>query len=119
MLYAVLTPLSWAVRTAVAGRARAHRPRPGVPDGDDDFPPSVVPDSVVTHTVVDPSVVPVQSRGAVSHETQVVVGDGWYALSNHVVSRLAGREGYARLDAATGRPGPEAARAPRSGARHQ
>ena len=54
--------------------------------------------------VVDPSVVPVQVRALRFHETQVVVGDGWYALSNHVVSRLAGREGYARLDAATGRP---------------
>ena len=39
----------------------------------------------------------------------MVVGDGWYALSNHVVSRLAGREGYARLDAATGRPTTEGA----------
>jgi N-acetyl-1-D-myo-inositol-2-amino-2-deoxy-alpha-D-glucopyranoside deacetylase len=63
----------------------------------------VVPDAVVTHTVVDPSVVPVQSEALRCHETQVVVGEGWYALSNHVVSRLAGREGYARLDAATGR----------------
>ena len=45
-----------------------------------------------------------QSRALKYHETQVVVGEGWYALSNHVVSRLAGREGFARLDAATGRP---------------
>ncbi len=37
-----------------------------------------------------------QARALRCHETQVVVGDGWYALSNHVVSRLAGREGYAR-----------------------
>ena len=70
---------------------------------DDPFASSVVPDDVVTHTVVDPSVVPVQARALTRHETQVVVGEGWYALSNHVVSRLAGREGYARLDAATGR----------------
>jgi N-acetyl-1-D-myo-inositol-2-amino-2-deoxy-alpha-D-glucopyranoside deacetylase len=35
------------------------------------------------------------------------VGEGWYALSNHVVSRLAGREGFARLDAASGRPASE------------
>ena len=64
---------------------------------------------MVTHTVVDPSVVPVQSWALQCHETQVVVGDGWYALSNHVVARLAGREGYARLDAATGRPTTEGA----------
>ena len=80
-----------------------------VPVDDDPFASSVVPDAVVTHTVVDPSVVPVQSRALLAHETQVVVGDGWYALSNHVVSRLAGREGYARLDAATGRPTPQGA----------
>jgi N-acetyl-1-D-myo-inositol-2-amino-2-deoxy-alpha-D-glucopyranoside deacetylase len=63
-----------------------------------------VPDDVVTHAVVDPAVLPTQVRALRFHETQVVVGEGWYALSNHVVSRLAGREGYARLDAATGRP---------------
>ena len=59
--------------------------------------------------MVDPAVVPVQERALREHETQVVVGDGWYALSNHVVSRLAGREGYARLDAATGRPSTQGA----------
>ena len=75
-----------------------------VPGPDDPFASSVVPDEVVTHRVVDPSVVPVQARALLAHETQVVVGEGWYALSNHVVSRLAGREGFARLDAATGRP---------------
>ena len=50
-----------------------------------------------------------QVRALRFHETQVVVGDGWYALSNNVVSRLSGREGYARLDAATGRPVSEGA----------
>jgi N-acetyl-1-D-myo-inositol-2-amino-2-deoxy-alpha-D-glucopyranoside deacetylase len=104
-LYAVLTPMSWAVedRVWLAERVPVDRDLV-VPAADDPFASSVVPDSVVTHRVVDPSVVPVQSRALLSHETQVVVGDGWYALSNHVVSRLAGREGYARLDAATGRP---------------
>jgi N-acetyl-1-D-myo-inositol-2-amino-2-deoxy-alpha-D-glucopyranoside deacetylase len=105
VLYAVLTPLSWAVedRRWLAEHVPTDRGLV-VPGDDDPFASSVVPDSVVTHTVVDPSVVPVQSRALLAHETQVVVGDGWYALSNHVVSRLAGREGYARLDAATGRP---------------
>jgi len=105
VLYAVLTPLSWAVedRQWLAEHVPADRGLV-VPGDDDPFASSVVPDPVVTHAVVDPSVVPLQARALLSHETQVVVGDGWYALSNHVVSRLAGREGYARLDAATGRP---------------
>jgi N-acetyl-1-D-myo-inositol-2-amino-2-deoxy-alpha-D-glucopyranoside deacetylase len=104
-LYAVLTPLSWAVedRAWLAEHVPSERALV-VPSEDDPFPSSVVPDAVVTHTVVDPAVVPVQERALREHRTQVVVGDGWYALSNHVVSRLAGREGYARLDAATGRP---------------
>jgi N-acetyl-1-D-myo-inositol-2-amino-2-deoxy-alpha-D-glucopyranoside deacetylase len=110
VLYAVLTPLSWAVedRAWLAAHVPADRGWV-VPGATDPFPSQVVPDAVVTHTVVDPSVVAVQSRALECHATQVVVGEGWYALSNHVVSRLAGREGYARLDAATGRPIPEGA----------
>ena len=104
-LYAVLTPLSWAVedRAWLAAHVPAGRGFV-VPGEGDPFPSSVVPDEVVTHRVVDPDAVAAQVRALRFHETQVVVGDGWYALSNHVVSRLAGREGYARLDAATGRP---------------
>ena len=67
---------------------------------------NVVPDEVVTHAVLDPGVLPVQARALEAHATQVVVDDGWYALSNRHVFRLAGREGYARLDPATGRPVP-------------
>ena len=105
LLYAVLTPSSWAVedRAWLAEHVPTDRGLV-VPGTSDPFPSSVVPDAVVTHAVVDPAVVPTQVRALRFHETQVVVGDGWYALSNHVVSRLAGREGYARLDAATGRP---------------
>jgi N-acetyl-1-D-myo-inositol-2-amino-2-deoxy-alpha-D-glucopyranoside deacetylase len=105
VLYAVLTPSSWAIedRAWLAEHVPADRGLV-VPGTADPFPSSVVPDDVVTHAVVDPAVVPTQVRALRFHETQVVVGDGWYALSNHVVSRLAGREGYARLDAATGRP---------------
>jgi N-acetyl-1-D-myo-inositol-2-amino-2-deoxy-alpha-D-glucopyranoside deacetylase len=110
VLYAVLTPLSWAVEDRAWLAAHVPADRGWVVPGDaDPFPSQVVPDAVVTHTVVDPSVVAVQSRALECHATQVVVGEGWYALSNHVVSRLAGREGYARLDAATGRPIPEGA----------
>jgi N-acetyl-1-D-myo-inositol-2-amino-2-deoxy-alpha-D-glucopyranoside deacetylase len=110
VLYAVLTPLSWAVEDRAWLAVHVPADRGWVVPGDaDPFPSQVVPDAVVTHTVVDPSVVAVQSRALECHATQVVVGEGWYALSNHVVSRLAGREGYARLDAATGRPIPEGA----------
>lgn len=108
VLYAVLTPLSWELedRLWLAEHVPTDRGLV-VPGPDDPTVSSVVPDDVVTHRVVDPSVVAVQSRALMAHETQVVVGDGWYALSNHVVSRLAGREGFARLDAASGRPIPE------------
>ena len=47
-----------------------------------------------------------------AHATQVVVGDGWFALSNDIVSRLPGREGYARMDPRSGSlaPSPGTAR---------
>jgi N-acetyl-1-D-myo-inositol-2-amino-2-deoxy-alpha-D-glucopyranoside deacetylase len=105
VLYAVLTPQSWVLedRAWLAEHVPADRdlivPSPGDPFGS-----SVVPDAVVTHAVRDPSVVAAQSEALTFHETQVVVGDGWYALSNHVVARLAGREGFARLDPETGQP---------------
>ena len=104
-LYAVLTPLSWAVadRAWLAEHVPTDRGLV-VPGESDPFFPSVVPDDVVTHEVVDPAVVGVQTRALRHHETQVVVGQGWYALSNHVVARLAGREGFARVDPSTGRP---------------
>jgi N-acetyl-1-D-myo-inositol-2-amino-2-deoxy-alpha-D-glucopyranoside deacetylase len=105
VLYAVLTPLSWALEDRQWLAEHVPTDQGLVVLGPDDpFMSSVVPDEVVTHRVVDPTVVPVQARALLAHETQVVVGDGWYALSNHVVSRLAGREGFARLDAASGRP---------------
>lgn len=105
VLYAVLTPLSWALedRSWLAENVPADRGLI-VPGPNDPLASSVVPDTVVTHAVIDPSVVAAQARALTFHETQVVVGDGWYALSNHVVSRLAGREGFARLDPETGRP---------------
>lgn len=103
-LYAVLTPRSWAVED----RRWLTRHVPSgagwvVPGGDDAFASSVVEDERVSHHVVDAGVVPTQERALRCHETQVVVGEGWYALSNHVVSRLAGREGYAPIDPTTGR----------------
>ena len=105
VLYAVLTPRSWALEDR-AWLAEHVPPGRGlvVPSPSDPFASSVVPDAVVTHAVLDPSAVAAQSEALTFHETQVVVGDGWYALSNHVVTRLAGREGFARLDPETGQP---------------
>ncbi len=103
-LYAVLTPRSWAVEDR-AWLARSVPVGAGwvVPADEDPFASSVVADELVTHRVVDPLLVPLQETALRCHATQVVVGEGWYALSNHVVSRLAGREGYAIIDPATGR----------------
>ena len=103
VLFVTLTPRSWVVedREWLA----SHVP-PGtgyaVPSPADAVAPSVVDDAIVTHAVVDPGVVERQQEALRSHATQVVVGDGWFALSNDVASRLAGREGYAVMDPATG-----------------
>ncbi|MDT0214381.1 N-acetyl-1-D-myo-inositol-2-amino-2-deoxy-alpha-D-glucopyranoside deacetylase [Rothia sp. ARF10] len=102
-LFVTLTPRSWAVedREWLA----SHLPSGtgyAVPSPSDPYPPSVVDDDLVTHAVVDPSVVGRQQEALRSHATQVVVGEGWFALSNDIASRLPGREGYALLDPGTG-----------------
>ena len=102
-LYAVLTPRSWA-REDREWLAE-HVPVDGgwsLPDVDGDYPPSVVDDQLVTHEVVDPTLVPVQAEALRHHATQVTVRGETYALSNDIAARLPGREGFARLDPATG-----------------
>ncbi len=105
--YVVLTPLQWAVQDRewlaehVDGDAA---PGLTVPGPGDPFPPSVVPDEVVTHGVVRPDLVARQATALAAHGTQVRVFDGYYALSNDVAARLAGREGFAPVDPRTGRP---------------
>lgn len=109
-LFGTLTPLSWAEDDAAWLRDHVSDGDGWVlPGPDSPYAANVVPDEVVTHAVVDPEVLPVQARALRAHETQVVVGDGWYALSNRHVFRLPGREGYARLDPTSGRPLPEGA----------
>ncbi|NHA68728.1 N-acetyl-1-D-myo-inositol-2-amino-2-deoxy-alpha-D-glucopyranoside deacetylase [Phycicoccus sp. CMS6Z-2] len=110
VLYGTLTPLTWALedREWLA----AHVPADGpwvVPDQGSPYTAGVVPDDVVGRAVVDPDAVPAQVEALRAHDTQVVSGDGWFALSNHHVFRLAGREGYAVLDPGSGRPAPEGA----------
>ena len=105
VLYAVLPPLTWAGED----RAWLTEHVPGddgwvVPGEDSDYAADVVPDEVVTRTVEDQDARAVQTEALRAHGTQVVVGDGWYALSNRHVFRLSGREGYAPLDPGTGRP---------------
>lgn len=108
VLLGVFTPLSWATEDRdVLTRTVPADAGWVVPDAASAYAGDVVPDEVVTHAVVDPTVLPVQERALRAHDTQVVVGDGWYALSNRHVFRLAGREGFARLDPDTGRPLPE------------
>lgn len=106
-LYVVLTPTSWAqadrrwlaehvpddVRSPAGGPAR-------VPTADEPYPPGVVDDAVVTHTVEDPAALPRQRAALSEHPTQVTLHDGWFTLSNDVAARLPGREGYAAWPAA-------------------
>ncbi|CAN7160690.1 PIG-L family deacetylase [Knoellia sp. LjRoot47] len=102
-LFVTLTPSSWVAedRAWLASHIAPGSPY-AVPSPSDPVAPSVVADALVTHAVVDPSVVERQQEALRSHATQVVVGDGWFALSNDVVSRLSGREGYSVMDPVTG-----------------
>jgi N-acetyl-1-D-myo-inositol-2-amino-2-deoxy-alpha-D-glucopyranoside deacetylase len=106
LVYAVLTPASWARedRTWLVD----HPPVGtgwSLPDPEGEYPPSVVADHLVTHEVVDPGLVPVQAAALRQHVTQVTVADSGdtYALSNDIAARIPGREGFALLDPATGR----------------
>ncbi|KRE54936.1 N-acetyl-1-D-myo-inositol-2-amino-2-deoxy-alpha-D-glucopyranoside deacetylase [Phycicoccus sp. Soil748] len=108
LLYAVLTPASWAREDREWLRAHPPAEPWSLPDPDGDYPPSVVDDAVVTHEVVEPGLVEAQAGALRHHVTQVTVGaDGHtFALSNDIAARLSGREGFALLDPETGRPVP-------------
>jgi N-acetyl-1-D-myo-inositol-2-amino-2-deoxy-alpha-D-glucopyranoside deacetylase len=112
LAFCILTPASWAaqdrawLRDNVASDGDAV-----VPQRDEPFPLSVVPDEVVTHLVAAPTLVETQRLALARHATQVVVHQGYYTLSNHVATRLSGREGFARFDPVAGQlvPGPPGA----------
>jgi len=99
-MYVVATPLSWAVQDRTW--LREHVPADSgltVPGADEAYPPSVAPDSDVTHIVVDEVAHRLKVQALRHHPTQVSVyagddGDGYFALSNDVAVRLRGREGY-------------------------
>lgn len=104
-LFGTFTPRSWAEqdREVLAVTDEVRGLGWTLPTGD--FPPSVVEDAVVTHAVVDESAVERQAGALRHHRTQVTLGPrSTYALSNDTAARLSGREGYARLDPASGEP---------------
>ena len=64
---------------------------------------STVADDLVTHVVVDPVHLPAQIDALDAHRTQLRVWPGgYYALTNDVAARLAGREAFVRVDPLTG-----------------
>jgi len=101
--FCILTPASWAAQDRqwlcdnVTPDASCI-----LPQQDEPFPPSVVPDETVTHVVEELALVEIQSRALAHHGTQVVVHEGYYTLSNHIASRLSGREGFAQFDPVAG-----------------
>lgn len=104
-LFGIFTSESWAAedRRWLLANAPADR---GWAQPDGPFPPSVVPDEVVTHEVADAAAVAGQLAALREHRTQVTLDPPCYALSNDIAARLPGREGFARLDVATGAPVP-------------
>ena len=112
-LFITLTPRTWAEEDrawlhATASAEFLHETGFVVPAAADDYPPSVVDDTAVTHAVIDDEAVSRQKEALRQHPTQVTVADDVYALSNNIAARLSGREGYARYDARARRrvPGP-------------
>jgi N-acetyl-1-D-myo-inositol-2-amino-2-deoxy-alpha-D-glucopyranoside deacetylase len=103
-VFCILTPSSWARqdRAWLRDTMVSRRSDCVVPAQDEPYPPSVVADASVTHVVEDPTLVQMQSRALAEHATQVVVYDGYYALSNHIASRLSGREAFAQVNPVTG-----------------
>ena len=102
-VFATLTPQSWASSDREWLRGVVPEQGPVRVLGQSEaYPPSVVPDSQVTHEIVDQDMVAVQSEALVCHRTQVSVHRGYYALSNDIGARLSGREGFAEVDPETG-----------------
>ena len=110
MAFCILTPASWAsqdrawLNDNVVSQDRAVSGGPDciVPLQDEPYPPSVVSDESVTHVVAEPTLVAMQRRALAQHATQVIVYEGYYALSNRIVGRLSGREGFAQYDPVAG-----------------
>lgn len=104
-LWAVVTPYSEAVNDRAW--AAAHTPRDrGLTFllEDSPLPAGVVPDDAAPWRVAGPPAAWDRRDAALrEHATQAIVGDGWFALSNRIVSRLVLAEWFAPLDPETGR----------------
>ena len=116
--YHVCTPRSWVGPDR--RWLREHVPAGlglACPADDDPVISSTVDDDVVTHVVLDPVHLPEQIAALDAHRTQLRVWPGGYfALTNDVAARLAGREAFVRVDPATGsRIGPAAGEGAASG----
>jgi len=114
--FCILTPASWASqdRAWLRDNVVSEGSNCIVLQQAESYPPSVVPDETVTHVVEEPALVEMQSRALAQYATQVIVHDGYYELSNHIASRLGGREGFARFDPVAGQLVPTALGAPPS-----
>ncbi|MEO8555497.1 MAG: N-acetyl-1-D-myo-inositol-2-amino-2-deoxy-alpha-D-glucopyranoside deacetylase [Actinomycetota bacterium] len=114
-VYCILTPQSWATqdRGWLLDRVASIDSNHTVLQQNAPYPPSVVDDEVVTHVVDEPALAETQSRALAEHKTQVTVCGGYYVLSNHIATRLSGREGFARFDPVAGRLVPGVPGAPR------
>jgi N-acetyl-1-D-myo-inositol-2-amino-2-deoxy-alpha-D-glucopyranoside deacetylase len=100
----VHTPRSW-VRPDRRWLREHVPPELGLayPSDDDPVISSVVDDDLVTHVVHDPVHLPAQVDALDAHRTQLRVWPGgYYALTNDVAARLAGREAFIRVDPVTG-----------------
>jgi N-acetyl-1-D-myo-inositol-2-amino-2-deoxy-alpha-D-glucopyranoside deacetylase len=109
--FQVVTPRSWAHDDRVWLR---HHLSPGrgllrlrLLSDDDPYPPSVVPDAAVTHTIEDLPARGVKNDALRAHETQVlVVSEDVHALSNLIAARTAPREAFTEVDPRTWLPVP-------------
>jgi N-acetyl-1-D-myo-inositol-2-amino-2-deoxy-alpha-D-glucopyranoside deacetylase len=114
--FCILTPASWASqdRAWLRDNVVSEGSNLIVLQQAEPYPPSVVPDETVTHVVEEPALVEMQSSALSQHATQVIVYEGYYALSNHIASRLSGREGFAQFDPVAGHLVPATLGAPLS-----
>ncbi|MDN5790852.1 MAG: N-acetyl-1-D-myo-inositol-2-amino-2-deoxy-alpha-D-glucopyranoside deacetylase [Micrococcales bacterium] len=119
-VYQILTPQSWAEQDRAwlrEGEWAAYGLV--VPEVDDPYPPSVVPDWHVTHVLEDPAARATVNEALRAHRTQViVVTEDVHALSNRIAARTSAREGFGRVHPLTWspwHPDQEAGRAPQRG----
>jgi N-acetyl-1-D-myo-inositol-2-amino-2-deoxy-alpha-D-glucopyranoside deacetylase len=102
--YHIHTPRSWVLQDR--RWLREHVPPElglAYPADDDPVTSSTVDDETITTVVVDPIHLPAQIAALDAHRTQLQVWPGGYfALTNDVAARLAGREAYVRVDPGTG-----------------